>query len=301
MLSTTTTRHGFWLVTGAAILWGTIGIAIQGIYDLETTSSLFINLARNLIATPVFLLAGWRILGARMFDFNMRSGLIMILNGSLLALSHAAYFAAIRAAGVTITTLLTICLAPIVVSGLSFVLRQERYTARTGWALLLALMGSALLVGFHESGGTQYTDLGLGVAYSVAAAFCYGSMIVCGRFLAGASHPLQVNAISFSAGTVVLLVLNLIVGLSPIQTEPGWLLTLYLGLVPTALAYGMLQIGLRVIPATTASIIGMLDPLVAALLAWLLFDERLSLIGIGGAVLLLSSLFVLSLRQPTAD
>jgi DME family drug/metabolite transporter len=62
----------------------------------------------------------------------------------------------------------------------------------------------------------------------------------------------------------------------------------------------MLQIGLRVIPATTISIIGMLDPLVAALLAWLLFDECLGVIGIGGAMLLLASLLVLSLEESRA-
>jgi predicted GNAT family acetyltransferase len=67
MQSTMTARSGFWLVTGAAILWGTLGIATQGIYDVGTTSSLFINLVRNLVATPVFLLIGWRALGAQMF------------------------------------------------------------------------------------------------------------------------------------------------------------------------------------------------------------------------------------------
>jgi DME family drug/metabolite transporter len=110
---------GFWLVTGAAILWGTIGVATQAIYNVDTTTSLFINLARMLIATPVLLVACWRVVGLEVFSIQRRDFLIMLLTGVLLAISHAAYFAAIRYTGVTIATLLTLCIAPLVVTCLS--------------------------------------------------------------------------------------------------------------------------------------------------------------------------------------
>jgi DME family drug/metabolite transporter len=69
---------------------------------------------------------------------------------------------------------------------------------------------------------------------------------------------------------------------------------LYLGLVPTAFAYWLFQMGLRSVSASAASIVSMLDPLVAALLAWLLFGETLPLTGIAGAILLILSIFLLS-------
>ena len=71
--------------------------------------------------------------------------------------------------------------------------------------------------------------------------------------------------------------INLATGIAPVQTVQGWLLIAYLGLVPSALAYWMFQMGLRTVSATAASIIGMLDPLVAALLAWVLFSETLAI------------------------
>ena len=49
--------NGLWLVAGSAVLWGTIGVATQAIYNVDSTSSLFINLARMLIAAPVLLRA----------------------------------------------------------------------------------------------------------------------------------------------------------------------------------------------------------------------------------------------------
>jgi DME family drug/metabolite transporter len=151
-----------------------------------------------------------------------------------------------------------------------------------------------LLVGLHSPEGAHYNLL-LGTVLSFVSAIGYASMIVCGRFLAADYHPLQVTAISFGAGTIALIGVNLVSGMVVVHTAQGWILILYLGLVPTAFAYWMFQTGLRSVSATAASIIGMLDPLVAALLAWVLFGETLAVTGIAGAGMLLLSIFLLSL------
>ncbi|MEP7290798.1 MAG: EamA family transporter [Chloroflexota bacterium] len=288
---------GFWLMIIGAALWGTIGVAIQAIYNSDSASSLFINLARTLVAAPVLLLVCWRVVGRAMFNVQRRDFAIMLLAGTLLAISHAAYFAAIQHTGVTIATLLTICIAPLIVSAISVLLKLETLTRRIGVALVCALVGSVLLVGLHAPEGTHY-DLLLGAFFSLLAAVTYAGMIICGRFLAADYHPLQVTAIGFAAGAVMLLVVNLVVGTVPVHTVQGWLLVVYLGLVPTALAYLLFQIGLRSVSATAASIVSMLEPLVAALLAWLLFGETLAATGIGGALLLTVSILLLSLDKP---
>ena len=287
---------GLWLVTSAVIIWGTIGVVTQAIYNLDTTSSLFINLARSLVATPVLLAACWRVVGRRMFHIARRDFAIMLLGGWLLAISHAAYFAAIRYTGVTIATLLTICISPLVVVCASILLKFEILTRRIGLALVCALVGSVLLVGLHSPDGTQY-DLPLGVVFSLVSAVGYAGMILCGRFLAADYHPLQVTAVTFAAGTLLLALVNLAVGIVPVHTAQGWLLVVYLGLVPTAFAYWLFQMGLRSVSATAASIVSMLDPLVAALLAWALFGETLPATGVAGAALLMLSILLLSLER----
>ena len=291
--SQTLQPDGFWLVTGAAIIWGTIGVATQAIYNIDTTTSLFINLARMLIATPLLLGACWRVVGPKMFRIQTRDALIMLLTGVLLAISHATYFAAIRYSGVTIATLLTICLSPLVVTGLSVLLKFETLTKRMLIALLCALSGSVLLVGLQAPEGT-HENLLLGTLFALIAAVSYAGVIVGGRFLAADYHPLQITAITFSAGTLVLVLINLASGIVVVHTAQGWLLVAYLGLVPTALAYWLFQMGLRSVSATVASIVGLLDPLVAALLAWGLFGETLAPAGIVGAVLLMISIYLLS-------
>lgn len=284
---------GFWLVTGASIIWGTIGVATQAIYNIDTTTSLFINLARMLIATPLLLAACWHVVGQKMFRIQPRDALVMLLIGGLLAISHATYFAAIRYSGVTIATLLTICLAPLVVTGFSVLTKLETLTKRTIIALLCALSGSVLLVGLQAPEGS-YENLLLGTLFALIAAVSYAGVIIGGRFLAADYHPLQVTAITFSAGTLVLGLINLASEVVILHTTQGWLLVVYLGLVPTALAYWLFQMGLRSVSATVASIVGLLDPLVAALLAWGLLGETLAPAGLIGAILLMVSIYLLS-------
>ncbi|MAS32909.1 MAG: EamA family transporter [Anaerolineaceae bacterium] len=284
---------GLWLMTLAASTWGTIGVATQAIYQIDTTTSLFINLARMLVATPVLLLICWRMVGPRMFNVQRRDLLLMLIAGGLLAISQAAYFAAIRYTGVTITTLLTICIAPVVVMGLSVLLRLEKMTGRLLASLGCALVGSVLLVGFSSADLTQ-DQLVTGTLFSLIAAGSYAGTIICGRFLAAHYHALQITTISFFGGTLLLAAINLASGIVAVHTVESWLLIVYLGLVPTAFAYWLFQAGLRSVSAVAASIVSMLEPLVATLLAWALFGETLAASGVIGAGLLILSITLLS-------
>jgi DME family drug/metabolite transporter len=286
---------GFWLVTGAAVLWGTIGVATQAIYNIDTTSSLFINLARMLLATPLLLFGAWRLLGRKMFAIQRRDRFILLLSGTLLAISHASYFIAIRFAGVTIATLITLCIAPIIVSSLAVVFKLEKMSQGFLMAFGMALLGTILLVGFDNAGAGD--NLLWGTAFSLLAAATYASVIVAGRFLAADYHPLQVTSLSFTIATLLLFLVNLLNGFEPVQNGESWLWILYLGLVPTAFAYWIFQMGLRSVSASAASVIGMLDPLVAALLAWGFFGETLVTSSIFGAGLLTLSIFLLSRQE----
>lgn len=285
----------FWLVAFAASLWGTIGVATQAIYNVDATGPLFINFSRSLIASPLLLMFCWFILGKAMFKIRRLDFLIMAVSGTFLALSQVSYFAGILYTGVNITTLLTISLTPVLVALMSIALRLETLNTRISLALFFALIGSLLLVGIDTTGAVG-TNMLLGSMLSLSAAAFYAAVIICGRFLANHYHPLQISAIGFTTGTLVLLIVNVASGIAPVRTPEGWLLILYLGLIPTALAYWFFQTGLRSVTATTASIMSILEPLVATLLAWFLFGESLTISGLIGAGLLLISLFLSAWR-----
>ncbi|MBN8637358.1 MAG: EamA family transporter [Anaerolineae bacterium] len=296
MLKQSNDQSGFWLVIAAASIWGTIGIATQAIYNADsTTSPLFINFARMVIAAPALTFACWRVVGRDMFKLPRRDLLIMLLNGIFMAASQACYFVAIRYTGVTIATLLSVCVSPLLVTGISVLLKLERPSARALIAVACALVGSVLLVGLNTPAGAQ-DNLLLGAVLSIVAALTYAATIFWGRFLAGSYHPLQVMTFTFGSGALALIPINLLSGAVAIHTGEGWLYALYLGLVPTALAYWMFQKGLRSVTPTTASVSTLLEPTVAALLAWALFGEMLPGTGVIGAGLLILSIFLLSTR-----
>jgi DME family drug/metabolite transporter len=117
--------------------------------------------------------------------------------------------------------------------------------------------------------------------------------------LSSRCHPLQVNAASFGSGSLILLGCSLVTPLVFKYPAEGWLLLLYMGCIPTALAYVLFQVGIRSTPATLTSILTFCEPLTAAILAWLLFGERLSLFGIVGALLLLGTIGLLALAEST--
>ncbi|MER7364880.1 DMT family transporter, partial [Nonomuraea wenchangensis] len=73
-------------------------------------------------------------------------------------------------------------------------------------------------------------------------------------------------------------------------------LLLYLGAVPTALAYGLFFRALSALRATTVSIISLGETVGAALLGVLLFGERLTPLAWCGCAALLAAVAVLAAR-----
>ncbi|MBO0778071.1 MAG: EamA family transporter [Ktedonobacteraceae bacterium] len=292
-----TSRRGFLFIVGASVSWGTVGVANQFLYGVGATNALSLTFLRLAIATPLFFLAGWMVLGRRFLRIKGRDLGMMMLMGSMIALSQACYVAAIALAGVSVSTLIAICASPVLIALLSVLIGRERLTPMTLAALMAALGGTSLLVVPHASGGggAGGTASLPGVLLAFLSAGGYAGFIFCGRWLTGGYHPLQVSAVSFGTGALLLLVCALSTRLVLVYAVGGWLVLLYLGCVPTALGYGLFQAGVRSLSATLASIVTMCEPLTAAILAWVLFHEELGLLGLLGAGCLLAAMAIIML------
>jgi DME family drug/metabolite transporter len=287
-------RRGLWMVAIGGTLWGTVGPVTQVIYGLTSTTPLSVSFLRSACATPILLIACWWLLREKAFRIPLRDFGIMMLIGILTGLSQTAYFVAIPLAGVTISTLIAICLAPVSVALVSVIFRLEPFNRQVMVALGCALIGTVLVVGIEPGTALPHNAL-LGVFFSIGAGLTYAGVIVCGRFLANRAHPVQVNAIGFSTSTVMLLIIALLTNQLHLNYPvEGWLLLLYLGAIPTALGYGLFVAGMKSTPATIAGIVTLLEPVTAAIIAVIFFGERLTASGIFGALLLLGSIVVLA-------
>ena len=296
----TGSRQGIVLVAISGVLWGTIGVVAQAIYRQSDLSPLVVGFYRLALGFPLVALGCWLMLGREMFRVRPGHYLRMILIGVMLAFYQVCYFSAIEYTGVAIATLITLCSAPVIVSLASVLVLGEALTQYTLGALTLAVFGAGLLVG-APANVADLSDLAIGAGLSFASASGYAVVAMLGRSLTESCHPMYTTTVSFGVGTLVLLPLLLIDYSAGTYSGEVWGLLAYLGLVPTALGYLLFFRGVHFIRASTAAILTLLEPLVATLLAWILFAERLGPIAFIGAILLLTGIFVLYKGEKMMD
>ena len=282
------------LLIGTGVLWGTIGVASKGVFEHSALDAVSVTWIRTLLASPICILAVWLSGGRKLLSFSRPDLLGMIGLGIALILYQWLYLAAIEQIGVTATTLISLCGSPVIVAILSVLVLHEPLSHPQLIALVGALIGTGLLIGrppeMEDGNGT------LGVLYALGCALGIAIHAMGSRRVAGRVHPLVVLAIGFSVGAIVLAPFVFARGFHPDADPTAWALLVYLATVPSFVAYFFYQRGLRDVPASMATIVTLIEPLIAAVLAWFFFDERLSWMGFAGGALLLASIWILSTR-----
>ncbi|MDB9527197.1 EamA family transporter [Oscillatoria sp. CS-180] len=282
-------RSGLLMILMSAILWGTVGVFVQGLYSLSEANPLSVGLFRLAIASPVLLLVCTNHLGWQTFRIARRDLMLMLLTGAMTAFYQVCYFAAIGNIGVAAATLITLCTAPVWVAMLALILLRERLSLGILLAGLCAISGTILLINVDSGEITVQSKTAWGICLALSSAAGYASVTLCSRSLARRYHPLQSLTVSFLAGTIFLFPATLMTGLVFQYPLEGWMSLLYLGIVTTALAYLLYFSGIRHTSATVASIVTLVEPLTSTLLAWWVLGERLDTGGfVGGGLLILS-------------
>jgi DME family drug/metabolite transporter len=211
------------------------------------------------------------------------------------AVYQLAFFAAVADTGVAVGTIVALGSAPTLTGAFEWILTRRRPAGRWAAATALACAGVVLLA---LAGGDADVSP-LGVALAVAAGAAYATYTLAAKRLMADGHaPESVMAVAFGIGAIVLLPALLLSG-------PGWLahpdgiaLALFLGIVPTALAYVLFANGLRRLTASETATLTLAEPLTAGLLGAVVLAEPLRAASIGGAGLILSGLLVLAVRPP---
>jgi drug/metabolite transporter, DME family len=295
-LSSPASRRGFLLVVLAALCWGTSGVSGRVIADRAGLGPLDIAWHRMAIGAVVLLavhlLTRRRRAGAAP-PLTRGTAVRLALIGAGLAGYQLAYFAAVATAGVSIATLVALGLAPLLIAIGAAVLGHGRPDRATLVALAVALTGLVLLVGV-SAGVDSGTTVVLGALMAVGSALGYAVVTLAG---AGVPAGVPVTLAGFAGGALLLTPVALATGLR-FTTEPGALaVLLYLGVVPSALAYGLFFSGLRTVPGAVASIVTLLEPLTATALATAFLGERLAPGALAGGLLVLAAVAGLYLRR----
>ncbi len=281
------------MLIGTGLLWGTIGVAGRAVLDRTSLDPLEISWLRTLFAAPATVAIGLKLLGPAVFRVKRRDvvlmGLLAVTNYSFQFL----YLIGVREIGVSVATLICLCSIPVLVALTSVFFFGDRLSRAVWIALAAAVLGTALLsFGQGGSGGDGAVALGVGAAFLSAigaAAYTLGSRSIVQRY-----HPITALAVGFPIALVIFAPVMLGGNLGRDIPVSAWLLLAYLGIGTQSIAYLLFQWGLKTESATVASIVTLLEPVLAAGLAWMLFDERLGWLGMAGAGLLIAGLLLLS-------
>ncbi|PKT69022.1 EamA family transporter [Streptomyces populi] len=222
------------------------------------------------------------------------------LTGLGLAVFQTAYFAAVEATGLAVATVVTLGAGPVLIALGARLAMGERLGRGGSTAVVGALTGLGVLV----LGGGGATVRPWGVVLAVLSAAGYSAMTLLTRWWGrdGRGDGSGTTAWTFAVTTVCLLPLGLAEGLVPHTVEPVRLLALlaYVAAVPTALAYALFFAGAAVVRSATVSVIMLLEPVCAAVLAVGLLGERLTPATLAGTLLMLGSVTGLAVAEARA-
>lgn len=201
------------------------------------------------------------------------------------------FFAAVDATGVGVGTVVALGSGPLFVGLLSRALHGEPLTRRWTAATGLAVAGVTMLV----APGADATIRPLGLALALGAGLSYAGYTVAAKSLLGAGHaPEAVMARLFTLGAAALAPVLVLADPGELASPSGFALALYLGAVPTALAYVLFARGLRRLQAGEVATLTLAEPLTATALSALALGERPAAVALAGVALVLAGLVVLA-------
>ena len=261
-------------------------------------SAVFIRLAE----APALGIAFWRCaLGALallpLAAFN-REGIpkggslwIGAVSGIALGAHFGTWIASLEYTSVAASVVL-VSTTPVFVAVAAYPLFGERTSAMSFAGILLAIVGTAVIAaGEPSSGGTAF----FGNILALIGAIMMGVYVLIGRSLrTGGVGALSYSIVGYSAAALTLLLVALSSGVQLwgySSTTWFWLFVITLG--PQLLGHTVLNWALEYVRASIISGAILAEPVIAALLAWLVLSERPGLATLLGGLVVLAGLYLL--------
>ena len=120
------------------------------------------------------------------------------------------------------------------------------------------------------------------IAMGLAFAIMWSSAFTSARIIVADASPLFALALRFLISGLLGVAIARAMGQSWHLTRSQWYATILFGICQNALYLGLNFVAMQTVEAGLAAIIASTMPLLVALASWLLFGERLGLLGIGG-------------------
>ncbi|MFT4590240.1 MAG: drug/metabolite transporter (DMT)-like permease [Limisphaerales bacterium] len=301
MRESSTSQFGF-----AAMLVGAVGIAFApnfvrscvANYEIGTSATAFY---RVFFALPVLWL--WSAMEQRgpnppRRPSTPREKRLLLIAGIFFALDMAFWHWSIKLTTVANSTLLA-NFAPIVVTLGAWMILKEKITGTFVLAMVIALAGASMLAG----SSLQLTPKHLiGDGLAIVTALFYGSYQLTVKLLRSSFSPATIMSWSGVSAGAALLVIALLSGDSMLPNAAGgWWMLLALALISHVAGQGLIAYAFGHLPASFGSLSLLLQPMLAALIAWAWFSEKPGPLQAAGGLVMLTGLFIATRNRPAEE
>ena len=276
------------LILLSALCFGTTGTA-QALGPHASPAA--VGAARVLVGGLLLVLVARRVPSRAP---SPRSARTVLTGAAAVAGYQLTFFAAVHETGVGVGTVLALGSGPVFAGLLGRVVHHDSLTARWWAATALAVAGVILLV---AAGSAAHVRPG-GVVLALGAGLCYAMYTVAAKgLLAGGHTPEAVMARIFGIAALFLLPVLILDQPADLASVRGVALAIYLGAVPTALAYVLFARGLRHLAAGEVATLTLAEPVTAAALGAVALGERPGVLALGGVALVLAGLAALAIPR----
>ncbi|SFD84026.1 Threonine/homoserine efflux transporter RhtA [Lentibacillus persicus] len=287
-------RAFFFIMLGAA-LWGTIGWYVKNLYAYGFTPMEVVTL--RVWSAAILIIVFLLLTSPNKLRLNAFSDLKYFIGTGVFSIVFFNFclFTAIELSTIPAATAL-LYTGPAFVTVLSFLLFQEPLTKPKITALLITLIGCALVVGlipinldtFHM--GSILFGLGSGFGYALYSIFS--------KFALKKYTSLSITAYTFIAAAVSLLPFFPYQKKLPLLADPAVLFyAVGLGFLPTAFAYIIYTYGLNKTEASKASILTTIEPVVATLVGVFIFQEAFSGVQFLGMACIIGAVIIIQISS----
>lgn len=285
---------GMALVVAAAACWASSGLWVHHILAGSSLSAIGMAFWRDL-STALLLFAGLGLFRPAWLRVKRRDLPWLALMGAIsIGIFHAMWNASVLINGVGVATVLQYN-GPMVVAVLAWFVWREPLTGRKLAAILVAFAGTVLVAGL--SGASVMQISGEGLLMGLGTAVTFSGLSIVGKKLGGDYNPVTILAYAFGFGALALLPLTIWQqGFGGFDVRvAGWFAGLIV--VATLGGFSLYTFALRLLPASVAAIIAAVEVPFAALMSFVLLGERLDLMQIMGAGLVVGGVLMVSAPQ----
>jgi DME family drug/metabolite transporter len=278
---------GYVYIVLAATLWGMLGPVSRFALD-EGVHPLELAFWRAALATLLYGVHAAALRRVRVEPRDLPAVLAFGLVG--IALFFASYMQAVRLGGASLAAVL-LYTAPVWVALLAWLAGWETLSARKGLALALTLVGVAGLA--RAAGGEVRVGAGA-VLWGLVAGVAYATHYIFGKRYFPRYPTPTLFLYALPVGALGLLPFF---RFHPDKSAATWGVLVFLAAVPTYGAYLLYSAALRRVEATRAATVATVEPVVAAIAAYLVWGERLSLAGYLFAAVVLAGVLLVVLAD----